>query len=267
MDPEGKVAAVTGAGSGIGRATAIALAGAGASVVVADIDDAGGVETVRQIESNGGKAAFVHVDVVKRDDLDRMVSFAEQTFGGLDILHNNAGVSTPRPRFPEAAAQDWERTVMIDLWAVIAGVQAAAPAMRRRGGGAIVNTASMAGLIAYVPDPIYAAAKHGVVGLTRSLIYLKDEANIRVNCVCPGVVDTPMVTKGLAEATPQERSQIEAMLAQMPMIPPQEIAEAVLEFVRDESLNGEAMGVMYGRPHKMVPPSIRFGREDPAQGR
>ena len=264
MDPKGKVAAVTGAGSGIGRATALALAGEGALVVVADIDDAGGAETLRQIEATGGRAAFVRVDVTERGDLDRMVAFAEATFGGLDILHNNAGVATPRPRFPEAAPPDWERTLMIDLWAVVAGVQAAAPAMRRRGGGAIVNTASMAGLIAYMPDPIYAAAKHGVVGFTRSLTYLKDEANIRVNCVCPGVVDTPMVRRGLAEATPQERSQIEAMLSQMPMIPPHEIAAAVLEFVRDESLNGEAMGVMYGRPHKLVPPSIRFS-QDPAQ--
>ncbi len=264
MDPKGKVAAVTGAGSGIGRATALALAGEGALVVVADIDEAGGAETVRQIEAAGGRAAFVHVNVTEGADLDRMVAFAEATFGGLDVLHNNAGVATPRPRFPAAAPPDWGRTLMIDLWAVIAGVQAAVPAMRRRGGGAIVNTASMAGLIAYMPDPIYAAAKHGVVGFTRSLTYLKDEANIRVNCVCPGVVDTPMVRRGLAEATPQERSQIEAMLAQMPMIPPQEIAAAVLELVRDDSLNGEAMGVMYGRPPRLVPPSIRFS-QDPAQ--
>src|SRR3989304_8269937 len=99
MDPSGKVALVTGGGSGIGRATAAALAGEGALVVVADVDDAGGAETVRLIEAAGGKAAFVHTDVTNRADLERMVAFAEQTFGGLDILHNNAGIATPQPRF------------------------------------------------------------------------------------------------------------------------------------------------------------------------
>ena len=264
MDPSGKVALVTGAGSGIGRATAIALAGAGAAVAVADVDEEGGRETVRIIEEAGGLAAFVRVDVTKREDIEKMISFAEETFGGLDILHNNAGVSTPPPRYPEAPIDLWERTLAIDLWAVIAGAQAAVPAMRRRGGGVIVNTASIAGLIAYIPDPIYAAVKHGVVGFSRSLTYLKPEANIRVNCVCPGVVNTPMIRKGMADLTPDERAQREAMMSQMPLIPPEEIADAVLEFVRDESLNGEAMGVTYGRPRKLVPPPIRFQR-DPAQ--
>jgi NAD(P)-dependent dehydrogenase (short-subunit alcohol dehydrogenase family) len=264
MDPSGKVALVTGAGSGIGRATAIALAGAGAAVAVADVDEEGGRETVRMIEETGGRAAFVRVDVTRREDIEKMVSFAEDTFGGLDILHNNAGVSTPPPRYPEAPIDLWERTLAIDLWAVIAGTQAAVPAMKRRGGGVIVNTASVAGLIAYIPDPIYAAVKHGVVGFSRSLTYLKPEANIRVNCVCPGVVNTPMIRKGMDTLSAEERAQREAMMSQMPLIPPEEIADAVLEFVRDESLNGEAMGVTYGRPRKLVPPPIRFQR-DPAQ--
>jgi len=193
MDPKGRVAIITGAGSGIGRATALALAGEGASLAIADLNEQGGRETVRLIEDAGGKAAFVHVDVTKRDDLKRMVSFAEQTFGGVDIFHNNAGIGTPQPRFPAAALELWEKTLTVDLWAVIAALQAVVPAMRRRGGGVIVNTASLAGLIAHFPDPVYSAAKHGVVGLTRSLAFLRDEANVRVNCICPGVVDTPMV--------------------------------------------------------------------------
>ena len=266
MEPRGKVAIVTGGGSGIGRATATALAGEGAAVVVADVDDAGGAETVRLIEDAGGTAAFVRTDVTKREDLERMVKFAEDTFGGLDILHNNAGIGTPQPRFPEASLDLWERTLTTDLWAVIAGTQAVVPAMKRRGGGVIVNTASIAGLIAYVPDPIYAAAKHGVVGFSRSLTYLAAEANIRVNCICPGVVNTPMIRKGGENLTPEQRAQRDEMLKQMPLIPPEEIAAAVLEFVRDDSLNGEAMGVTYGRPHKLVPPPLRFQR-DPAQDR
>jgi NAD(P)-dependent dehydrogenase (short-subunit alcohol dehydrogenase family) len=264
MDPSGKVALVTGAGSGIGRATAIALAKAGASVAIADMDGDGGRETVRLIEDAGGRAAFVQVDVTKQNDLEKMVSFAEEAFGGLDILHNNAGIGTPPPRYPEAPVDLWERTIAIDLWAVIAGTQAAVPAMKRRGGGVIVNTASVAGLIAYLPDPIYAAVEHGVVGFSRSLTYLKDEANIRVNCVCPGVVNTPMIRKGMEGLSGEERAQREAFLNQMPLITPEEIADAVMEFVQDDSLNGEAMGVTFGRPRKLVPPAIRFQR-DPAQ--
>ena len=264
MDPAGKVALVTGAASGIGRATALALAQAGASVVVADMDDEGGKETVRLIEETGGKAAFVHADVCIRGDIDRMVAFAEETFGGLDILHNNAGVNTGRPRFPDSPAEAWERTLAIDLWAVIAGTQAAVPAMRRRGGGVIVNTASIAGLAVYAPDPIYAAAKHGVVGFTRALAFLNAEANIRVNCVCPGVVDTPMITQGMDVMTAEERAQRDAIVNAMPLLRPEEIADVVLHFVRDDSLCGEAFGVIYGRPPKAIPPAISFSR-DPAQ--
>lgn len=266
MDPNGKVALVTGGGSGIGRATCLALAKEGASVVVADVNEAGGRETVSAVEGAGGKAAFVRTDVTKRGDLERMVAFTEETFGGLDIAHNNAGIGTPRPRFPDARPEDWERTMTVDLWAVIACVQAEVPAMRRRGGGVIVNTASMAGIIPFAPDPIYNAAKHGVVGLTRGLASLKIEDNIRVNCVCPGVVDTPMVRAGLDQMDAAERERQQAMLSAMPMIPPEEIAAAVLEFIRGDELAGEAMGIMYGRPHKIIPPAIRFGR-DPAQDR
>lgn len=264
MEPEGKVAAVTGAGSGIGRATALALAEAGASVVVADLDDDGGKETVALVEQANGKAAFVHTDVTRREDLEAMVLFAEETYGGLDILHSNAGINTSGGRFPEAPAEAWEMVVDVNLRAVIAGTQAAVPAMRRRDGGVIVNTASMAGVIQYVPDPIYAATKHGVVGFTRALVFLKAEANIRVNCVCPGVVDTPMIHKGVEDLTPELRAQRDAMINSMPLMQPSEIAEAVLGIVRDDSVAGEAIGVTHGRPPRAIPPAVEF-RRDPAQ--
>ncbi|HXF51111.1 MAG TPA: SDR family NAD(P)-dependent oxidoreductase, partial [Dehalococcoidia bacterium] len=178
--------------------------------------------------------------------------------------HNNAGIVTRRPRFPDTPPENWELTLAINLWAVIAGTQAAVPAMKRRGGGVIVNTASMAGIIAYQPDPIYGATKHGVVGFTRALAYLKDEANIRVNCVCPGVVDTPLLTKGTDDLTPEERAQRDAIISRMPLIPASEVAEAVLELVRDDSLTGQAMGIMYGHPHRLIPPAVTL-QNDPAQ--
>jgi NAD(P)-dependent dehydrogenase (short-subunit alcohol dehydrogenase family) len=264
MDPSGKVALITGGGSGIGRATALALTKEGASIIVADLNEAGARETVGLVEAAHGKAAAVRVDVTKRDDLERMVAFAEEKFGGIDIFHNNAGIGTPQPRFPAAKADLWEKTLAVDLWAVIAAVQAVVPAMQRRGGGVIVNTASIAGLIAHAPDPVYSAAKHGVVGLTRSLAFLKDEANIRVNCVCPGVVDTPMVRGRPDEMTEAELKVREAYVKTMPLIHPEEIAEAVLEFVRDDSLVGLAMAVTHGPRRRLIDPPLRF-RDDPSQ--
>ena len=264
MDPNGKVALITGGGSGIGRATALALAKDGASILIADMNEEGARETVRLIEEAGGKAASVRVDVTERDDLERMVAFAEETFGGIDIFHNNAGIGTPQPRFPAAQADLWEKTLAVDLWAVIAAVQAVVPAMQRRGGGVIVNTASIAGLIAHSPDPIYAAAKHGVVGLSRSLAFLHGEANIRVNCVCPGVTDTPMVRGVPGELSDAELKAREAFVSSMPLIRPEEIAEAVMEFVLDDSLVGQAMAVTHGPRRRLIDPPLRF-RNDPSQ--
>lgn len=257
MEIKGKVAVITGAGSGIGRATAVRLAKEGASVVVADVNDAGAAETVSMITSAGGKAAAVHVDVTKSSHIDAMFAFAEKTYGGFDILHNNAGVTTGQPRFPDCAEEQWLRTINVDLVAVIEGTRKAIPYLRKRGGGVIVSTASLAGLFGFAADPVYSAAKHGVVGMTRALAPLGDE-KIRVNCVCPGVVNTPLVTSGMQNLTGEARAEFERVISAMPMIPPEDIAQGVVELIEDEDAVGYAMGITMGQPHRIVPPPINL---------
>jgi NAD(P)-dependent dehydrogenase (short-subunit alcohol dehydrogenase family) len=256
MDVRGKTAIVTGGGSGIGRATALLLAREGAAVVVADYNDAAAKETVAQIEAAGGKAAAVGVDVSKSADLDAMFAFAEQAFGGFDILHNNAGVTTGIPRWPDCSEEQWRRTIEIDLNAVIEGTRRAIPLLKKRGGGVIISTASLAGLFGFQADPVYAAAKHGVVGLTRALVGLKAEANIRVNCVCPAVVDTPLVRSGIDRLTGAERDAAVTRLSRMPMLQPEEIAGAVWDLIRDDSAAGIVMGVSLNDTRRVVDPPI-----------
>ncbi|MHB8375545.1 MAG: SDR family NAD(P)-dependent oxidoreductase [Dehalococcoidia bacterium] len=255
MKVSGKTAIITGAGSGIGRATAIRLAHEGAQVVVADINDGGAAETVAMISAAGGKASAAHIDVTNHDDIDAMFAFAGKTYGGFDILYNNAGIGTGQPRFPDCPEPQWMRVISVDLIAVIEGIRKAIPLLKQRGGGVIINTASMAGLFGYAADPVYAAAKHGVVGVTRALAGLKDEG-IRVNCVCPGVVNTPMVTGILNSLTGPEREEVGRMLGRMPMIPPEDIAQGVYELITDDDAAGYAMGIMYNQPHRIVPAPV-----------
>lgn len=256
MQLQGKVAVITGAGSGIGRATALRLAREGASIVVADWNEAGAKETVSLVQQAGGKAAAIKVDVTKPEEITAMLDFADATYGGFDILYNNAGVTTGQPPFPECPEEQWRRTVEIDLMAVIEGTRQAIPRLRTRGGGVIMQTASLAGLFGFQNDPVYAAAKHGVVGLTRALIGLKDQMNIRVNCVCPAVVRTPLVTSGLERMTGAMREEAEKRIAAMPMLPPEEIAEAVYDLIRDDSAAGVVMGVTLGDTRRVVDPPI-----------
>jgi NAD(P)-dependent dehydrogenase (short-subunit alcohol dehydrogenase family) len=221
MDINGKTAVITGGGSGIGRATAQRLAAAGASIVIADVDTAMGEDSVRLIEAKGRRAVFIKTDVNDPEQVKRMCELALTKFGHLDILHNNAGIAVGPPGFPRASIEQWRRVIDLDLTAVILGCYVAVPLMDR--GGAIVNTASMAGLYPHTNDPIYGAAKAGVVNLTYSLANWWSERKIRVNCVCPGITDTPMVRKGL------EAAEKAGMQSWMPskIIQPEAIAEAV----------------------------------------
>ncbi len=253
MDIKGKVALITGAGSGIGRATALRLARDGAAVVVADIDEAGGRETVSQIDAVVGRAAFVQADVTSEADVQAMVALTEQTFGGLDILHNNAGIITGLPRYPDGDTDDWSRLLDVNLRGVILGTQYGIRSMRQRGGGVIINTASMAGVgYGYPPNPVYAASKGGVVLFTASLAPLKDLLNIRVNCVCPGVVFTPMLQRAAETVAGGEQWAAGERLRGLPFLQPEEIADAVVELVRDDSLAGRALLVRNGVPRELL---------------
>ncbi len=241
MEIKGTVGVITGGSSGIGRATAERLAKEGAAIVVADLDEAGGAETVKRIESAGGRAFFVKADVTRLEDARRMLDTAVSKFGRLDILHNNAGIGVGAPGFPEAPPERWHLVIEIDLQAVILGTGLAAPLMQNNGGGVIINTASMAGLYPHRQDAVYGAAKGGVVNFTHSLAFWEAERKIRVNCVCPGIVDTPMVRKGLEAAT--KLGFLARAWTPAKMIQPEEIADAVVSLVRDDSLFGCALEI------------------------
>ena len=247
MEIEDKVAVVTGAGSGIGLAVARRLAHDGAAVVVADVDEDAGASAVRKIHSEGGRAAFVLVDVAVESDVEKMVAFAEEEFGGLDVLVNNAGGVTG-PYFPESEPDQWWRVIDLNLRGVMLAIHFGVRAMRQ--GGAIVNISSMGG-IGFGPYdvPEYGAAKAGVVRLTASLATLEERMGVRVNCICPGWVDTPASRRSRAEMTPEERDKsVPPVLLQ-----PEEIAEAVVMFVEDESMAGRVMIWQEGEPWQIVP--------------
>jgi NAD(P)-dependent dehydrogenase (short-subunit alcohol dehydrogenase family) len=250
-----KVAVVTGAGAGIGRAIALRLAREGAAVVVSDVDERGGEETAQRVEAGGGRAAFVLADVAAEADVRAMVATAELRFGGLDVLVNNAG-GAPEPYFPEADPEHWGRTLDVNLRGVMLGIQFGVRTMRGRG-GAIVNISSMAG-VGYEPyeAPEYAASKAGVVRLTAALGNLKEELDIRVNCICPGWVETPAVRRALLTMSAEERASV-AFPPPPSLIKPEEIADAVVMFIRDEALAGRVMVWPDGETWQLVPVGAR----------
>jgi len=236
MDPKDKVAIITGAASGIGLATARLLASHGARIVVADVDADGGAKAAQEIEAQGGQARFVRIDVTQDEELQRMLEFAVAQFGRVDIVHNNAGIGEGGNLF-EPGWDGWERTLAIDLTAVIRATRLEVQHLRRQGGGGvIINTASMGGMVPMPASPVYAASKAGAIHFTRSLAYLANEG-IRVNVICPTFTDTPLVRQAGEAAIELMKQEVGGILA------PEQVAEGVLELVRDDSRAGAVMRV------------------------
>jgi NAD(P)-dependent dehydrogenase (short-subunit alcohol dehydrogenase family) len=235
MRLDGKVALITGAGSGIGRESALLFAAEGAAVVVADIEDPGGRETVAAIEKFGGRAAFVHADVAKAAEAAKMIDAAEKTFGKLNVLFNNAGIMHGKD--DDAVSTDeaiWDLTMNVNAKGVFLGCKYGIPAIRRAGGGSIINTASFVAVLgAATPQVAYTASKGAVLALTRELAVVHARENIRVNALCPGPLRTELLMKFLDTDAKKQRRLVHIPMGRFGTAA--EIARAALFLASDDS--------------------------------
>ncbi len=266
---DGKVAVITGAASGIGRASAIRFAGEGAAVLVTDLNAQGGEETVAECKRAGGRAAFHRVDVTSEAEVKAAVDRAVSEFGKLDIIFNNAGLAGAIGKIEETTAENWDRTFAILLRGVFFGMKYAVPAMRKAGGGSIISTASIAGLRGGAGPHAYSAAKAGVVNLTRSVALEVGKDRIRVNCICPGGINTPLISNNL----PGGFEMASQFLKNIQPIPraglPEDIAAMAAFLASDDAqwITGTAMvvdggftagPVLFGDQGALRPPSGNF---------
>src|SRR5262245_53917656 len=235
MRLQDKVALITGAGAGIGRETALLFVREGASIVVADVNDQAGASVVAELQAAGGKAVYVHADVSKGADAEGMVRAAEESFGKLDVLFNNAGISHAAD--DDAINTDeavWDLTMNINLKGVFLGCKYGIPALRRAGGGAIINTASFVAVMgAATPQLAYTASKGGVLAMTRELAAIHARENIRVNALCPGPLRTPLLMQYLDTEEKRRRRLVHIPMGRFGEA--SEIAKAALFLASDES--------------------------------
>jgi len=228
----GKVALITGGSSGIGRATALAFAREGAQVVVADVLTEGGEETVQMIKKSGSPAIFIKTDVSKSSDVEQIVKKTVATYGRLDFGINNAGIEGAAAPTADCTEENWDRIIGVNLKGVWLCMKHEITQMLKQGGGAIVNMASVAGLVGFSGLPAYCASKGGVIQLTRAAALEYAKAGIRINAVCPGVIRTPMVDR-LLGGQPEAEAGFVAMEPVGRMGTPEEIAAAVVWLCSD----------------------------------
>jgi NAD(P)-dependent dehydrogenase (short-subunit alcohol dehydrogenase family) len=231
---EGKVALVTGGAAGIGRTTALAFAREGARVVIADINVEGGEETIKMICDAGGEAIFVKTDVRIADEAKNMADKPVEVFGRLDCAFNNAGINEDAVTVSRCTEESWDRMIDTNLKGVFLCMKYELPKIRKSGGGSIVNTASVMGLVGDGSHPGYSGSKHGVVGLTRTAAIVYAQAGIRINAVCPGPTLTPMVHR-LIDGQPEVEKMLLSHVPMNRMAKPEEIARAVLFLCSDDA--------------------------------
>jgi NAD(P)-dependent dehydrogenase (short-subunit alcohol dehydrogenase family) len=250
-----RVAVVTGAAAGIGRAIATGLAREGADVVVADVDEEWGQETVALIRETGRRAVFSEVDVSSEDGVRRMIDAAVSELGGLDIVVNNAFEGTSN-HFPDAAPGEWGRVIDVVLRGTMLGIQHGLAAMGP-GGGAIVNVSSVAGLGTQPYSyPEYAAAKAAIIRLTGALGRLAEERNVRVNCVAPDWTATEFVRERFERMTPEERANATdgyGRPAPERLLEPADVAAAALDLIRDDAMVGRTLVMWCGEEPRLIP--------------
>ena len=235
MRLQGKVALITGGGGGIGRETAILFAQEGAQIVVVDVNDGAGADTVAAVTAIGGEAIYVHADVAKAADCAAMVKAAEERFGHLNILFNNAGIMHSQDDDAIQTEEEiWDLTMAINLKGVFLGCKFGIPALRRAGGGSIINTASFVALLgAATPQLAYTASKGGVLSMTRELAVIHARENIRVNALCPGPLRTEMLMKFLNTEEKRQRRLVHIPMGRFGEA--KEMAYAALYLASDES--------------------------------
>jgi len=241
FDFRGKIVLVTGGGSGIGFASSKAFAAAGAHVVVADLSAENGGVAVDAIRSAGGKAEFRKVDVADETQVIGLVDHVQRTLGRLDIAHNNAGIEAKTVPLAEVPSENWRKVIDVNLSSVFYCLKAEIPVMVKQGGGAIVNTASAAGLIGGFNLSVYTAAKHGVVGLTKAAAMDYATRGVRINSLCPGAIDTPFLAQ-------LPKPFLDRLIFGTPMTrlgKPEEMAQAVLWLCSDAAsyVTGHALSV------------------------
>ena len=250
MKLSNKVALITGSGSGIGRASAILFSQEGAKIAAADIDKEGGHQTVDSIKQKGADAIFIQTDVTKASDVERMVKITLDRYGKLDILFNNAGIGMPFMPIEQIEEDFWHRIMDINVKGIFLGCKYAIPAMKRQGGGVIINTASISGVRPRPGNTAYSTSKGAAIVLTKALALELAPFKIRVNCINPVVVDTPFLEKNISQSQLEEAKK--TMLSTIPLgrlCQPEDIAHAALYLASDESsmVTGASLNVDGGR--------------------